>query len=72
MNHAIEIFRKDGTARIGSTLLSRAGHGGLEIECTLSVHWSRTSIAEKVWRHAYLPPFSDVGRPEAGHSGSET
>ncbi|MXZ81609.1 MAG: CocE/NonD family hydrolase [Gammaproteobacteria bacterium] len=72
MDHVIEIFRKDGTARIGSSLFSRADHGGLEIQCTLSVHWNRTNIAEKVWRHAYLPPFSDIGRPEAKHPGNET
>ena len=60
MNHSIEIRREDGTARIRSSLVSKAGRGGLKIESTLSVYWNRESFAEKVWRYAYPPPFSDM------------
>lgn len=71
MDHAIEIRRKDGTARIESSLFSRSDRSGLEIECNLSARWNRMNIAEKVWQHTYLSSCSDAGRPEVKHPGSE-
>ncbi|MDE0716184.1 MAG: hypothetical protein OXI10_15170, partial [Gammaproteobacteria bacterium] len=60
MDHVIEIRREDGTARIRSSLVSKSGCGGLEFESTLSVHWDREVVAEKVWRYVYPPPLSDT------------
>ncbi len=71
MDHMIEICREDGTARIQSSLSSKVGRGGLEIESTLSVHWNREEVAEKVWRYAYPPPFSGVGSSEEKHTVHE-
>ena len=64
MDHTIEIRREDGTARVHSSLISRAGRGGLEIESALSVHWNREGVAERVWRYAYSPPNTDAGSAE--------
>ncbi len=57
MDHMIEICREDGAARIRSSLFSKAGRSELEVKSTLSVHWNREEVAEKVWRYSYPPPF---------------
>lgn len=61
MDHMMEIRREDGTARGRSSLVSKSGRSGLEIESTLSVHWNQEVVAEKVWQYTYPPPFSDSG-----------
>lgn len=72
MDHVIEIRREDGTARIRSSLVSRTGRGGLEIESTLSVHWNREGVAEKVWRYVYPAPFSGAESSEEKNTILET
>ena len=68
MDHLIEIHREDGTARIRSSLVSKSGRDGLEIESALSVHWNRDEVAEKVWRYAYPLPFNGGGSPKEQHT----
>lgn len=71
IDHSIEVHREDGTAQIRSSLVSKAGCSGLEIESTLSVHWNREEVAEKMWRYSYPLPFSGGGSSEEKHTAHE-
>lgn len=53
IDHTIEICRPDGTAKIESSLTSKANQNGITVEATLTTHFESEVIERKVWQFDY-------------------
>ena len=53
LEHNIEICRSDGTARIESSLTSKADSDGMTVAATLTAYWDTEVIESKSWRLDY-------------------
>lgn len=53
IDHALDIERPDGRAKIQSALTAQASAGEMTVDARLTVTWNGARMAKRAWRHAY-------------------